>query len=330
VRVCADEAALEPASALSLFKARLSPYAQAALRFGPLTMRPDGASASARDYRKLLKFARGAGLAFDGEALMRRPELILGWPPAPRASAAPRPGPRLAVALHLHYGELWPEIAGRLHGWARPFTLLVSLTREDEALRRSILADFPDAEIDVVENKGRDVRPFLLWLESGRLDRFDLVCKIHGKRSRRQGAPPLFGELFRRAALLDLIDPASIEPILARFAAAPRLGLVGPERFRAVSRHGDPAEIMGASRGAIESLATRMGAKIERDYDAFHGTMFWARPEALRALRDLGLAQEGFHAEAGRDDGGLEHAVEGLVNLAVRASGFSTEGTRAP
>ena len=50
--------------------------------------------------------------------------------------------------------------------------------------------------MEVVENKGRDVRPFLQWLESGRLDPFDLVCKVHGKRSLRDGASPLFGELF--------------------------------------------------------------------------------------------------------------------------------------
>ena len=338
VRLPRAEAAMEPAGlagrAASRLKALTPLYGKAALRFDGLEVRPDGGRAETRAYRKLVKFARTSGFAFDGETLRRHPELALGWPPsgAPCATAPARSGPSLAVALHLHYAELWPEIGGLMKRWRREFSLLVSLTREDEALARRIRADFPSAHVEVVENKGRDVRPFLLWLESGRLDPFDLVCKIHGKRSLRDGAPPLFGELFRRATFLDLIgDDERVQDICGLFAAAPDLGLVGPERFRARSRHGDPAEIMGRSREAIEALAARMGAPVGRgDYDVFHGTMFWVRPQALSRLRELRLSQSGFLPEAGRSDGALEHAVEGLINHAVRAAGFRVAGTTAP
>lgn len=332
VRLSRAEATVEPGGlasrAASRLKALTPLYGKAALRFGGLELRPDGGREATRAYRKLVKFARSSGFAFDGETLMRHPELVLGWPPAEAGPALP--GPEIAVALHLHYVELWPEIGGLLKRWRRRFTLFVSLTREDEAAARRIRADFPSAEIEVVENSGRDVRPFLAWLESGRLDGFDLVCKIHGKRSLRDGAPPLFGEMFRRATYLDLISDDRVGDICAAFAAAPDLGLVGPERFRARSRHGDAAEIMGNSRAAIEALSARMGAPPPgADYDVFHGTMFWARPQALAALRELRLARE-FRPEAGLSDGALEHAVEGLINHAVRARGFRVAGTSAP
>ena len=315
--------------AASALKAMTPLFGKAALRFDGLEVLPDGGRAATRAYRKLVKFARTSGFGFDGVTFARHPELALGWPPGETGSALP--GPKIAVALHLHYVELWPEIGGLLKRWGRPFTLLVSLTRQDEAAARAIRADFPSAEIEVVENRGRDVRPFLVWLESGRLDRFDLVCKIHGKRSLRDGAPPLFGEMFRRACFLDLISGDDrVGEICAAFAAAPDLGLVGPERFRARSRHGDAAEIMGQSRATIEALSARMGAPAPgADYDVFHGTMFWARPQALAALRALGLARE-FLPEAGLSDGALEHAVEGLINHAARARGFRVAGTTAP
>jgi len=71
-----------------------------------------------------------------------------------------------------------------------------------------------------------------------------------------------------------------------------------------------------------------MGAEIGRgEYDVFHGTMFWARPKALARLRGLGLAADGFSPESGREDGAMEHAVEGLINHAVRAAGFKVAGT---
>jgi hypothetical protein len=330
-----DDADIEPVGPI----ARLSravrafdpSYAKAMLRFEGAAIWPEGGRSTVRNYRKLIKFARAANMAFDGESLRHHPELALGFSDLQdaRRQAPERPGPPTAVVLHLHYAELWPEIAFLLKRWRARFQLFVTLTREDDALVTRIAADFPGAKVDVVENRGRDVRPFLQLLESGALDAYELVCKIHGKRSLRSGASPLFGEMFRRATLLDLIgSDAQVEAIQNRFTSEPLLGLVGPERFRARSRHNDPTEIMGASRATIETLARRMGAEIgQGEYDVFHGTMFWARPKALAGLRGLGLAANGFSAESGREDGAMEHAVEGLINHAVRAAGFQVVGT---
>ena len=329
-----DDAAIEPVgpiARLSRAARALNPsYAKATLKFEGAAVCPEGGRSAVRSYRKLIKFARAANMAFDGENLRRHPELALGFSQLQdvRRDAHERPGPSTAVALHLHYGELWPEIALLLKRWRARFQLFVTLTRGDEPLARRIAADFPSAKVDVVENRGRDVRPFLQLLESGALDAYELVCKIYGKRSLRSGASPLFGEMFRRATFLDLIgSDAQVEDIQNCFATEPLLGLVGPERFRARSRHNDPAEIMGASRTTIEALARRMGAEIgQGEYDVFHGTMFWARPKALAGLRGLGLAANGFSPEIGREDGAMEHAVEGLINHAVRAAGFKVGG----
>jgi hypothetical protein len=330
-----EDAAIEPVGPMArlsrAIRAFNPSYAKATLRFDGATICPEGGRSAVRNYRKLIKFARAANMAFDGESLRSHPELALGFSQLQetRQNAPERTGPPTAVAMHLHYAELWPEIAFLLKRWRARFQLFVTLTREDDALARRIAADFPAAKVDVVENRGRDVRPFLQLLESGALDAYELVCKIHGKRSLRSGASPLFGEMFRRATLLDLIgSDTQVEAIQNRFASDPLLGLVGPERFRARSRHNDPTEIMGSSRATIETLAQRMGAEIgQGEYDVFHGTMFWARPKALAGLRELGLAANGFSPESGREDGAMEHAVEGLINHAVRAAGFQVAGT---
>ncbi len=331
-----EDAAIEPVGPIArlsrAFRALNPSYAKAMLRFGGAAVYPEGGRSEVRSYRKLIKFARAADIAFDGENFRRHPELALGFSgaQAARRDAPERSGPATAVVLHLHYAELWPEIAFLLRRWRARFQLFVTLTREDDTLASGIIGDFPAAKVEVVENRGRDVRPFLQLLESGALDAYELVCKIHGKRSLRTGASPLFGEMFRRATLLDLIGSNSqVEDIQNRFVAEPLLGLIGPERFRARSRHNDPAEIMGASRATIETLARQMGAEIgQGEFDVFHGTMFWARPKALARLRGLELAANGFSPEIGREDGAMEHAVEGLINHAVRADGFTVAGTK--
>jgi lipopolysaccharide biosynthesis protein len=230
----------------------------------------------------------------------------------------------VAIALHLHYVDLWPEIEILLSRWRTPFSLVVTLTKDDPELVARVRSRFPAATLRVVENSGRDVRPFLLLLEEGVFDSFDLVCKIHGKRSLRPGYVALLGELNRRATFLDLIaSERQVSRISSLFREDARLGIVGPSRFLTKSRHGRPHEIMGVSRQKIETIAERMGAPIRGpEFDLFAGTMFWVRPEALATLRRLRLAENAFAAEAGRADGALEHAVEGLFNHAVRSAGF--------
>jgi hypothetical protein len=331
-----SDATLEPltwrASALGWLRRRFTGLSRTVLDFGFIEVFPEGSRSQTRDYRKLVKSAGTARMAFDGPFLQAHPELILGWIPEPAVPTEPA-GPNqfsVAIAIHLHYVELWPEIVTLLGHWRTPFKLFLTLTGSNDALASRVRSKYPDCDIRIVENSGRDVRPFLLLLEEGAFDRFDLVCKIHGKRSRREGYPPLLGELVRRATYLDLIGSADqVRSILELFERRPSLGIVGPERFRASSRHGRPSEVMGASRRAIEALAAKMGGKAPGpEFDAFAGTMFWVRPQALAPLRGLRLASA-FAPEAGLADGALEHAVEGLFNHAVRLAGFEVLGVSA-
>jgi hypothetical protein len=330
------DAAIEPlawsASSLGWFRRRLTALRRTVLNFDGVEIFPEGSKSRTRDYRKLVKSARAARMPFDGAFLAAHPELILGWGAEPGVPTEPagQDKPAIAITIHLHYVDLWPEIETLLGRWHTPFKLFLTLTSSNAALEQRVRAKYHDCEIRIVENSGRDVRPFLSLLQEGAFDAFDLVCKIHGKRSLRQGYPPLLGELIRRATYIDLIGShQQVVRIVNLFENEPRLGIVGPERFRASSRHGRPSEVMGASRDAIEAMAIKMGGAVQgREYDVFAGTMFWVRPQALTPLRGLRLANA-FAPEAGLSDGSLEHAVEGLFNHSVRLAGFQVVGVSA-
>jgi len=227
---------------------------------------------------------------------------------------------------------LWSEIETLLRRWRVPFTLFVTLAVKNEDLAERIRSAFPGAVVRSVANRGRDVRPFLLLLEEGAFEPFDVVCKIHGKRSLGGNRLPIFGDVIRRAAFLDLISGDDrMRMIVRRFVDDPTLGLVGPERFLSASRPGAPRDAVGLQNGEnVEKLAARMGAPIKRDnFDFFEGTMFWVRPTACEPLRRLGLAEEAFAPEAGRLDGALEHAIERLFNHSVRITGMRIETVSA-
>jgi lipopolysaccharide biosynthesis protein len=51
--------------------------------------------------------------------------------------------------------------------------------------------------------------------------------------------------------------------------------------------------------------------------------MFWARPEVLLPLADLGLAAEEFGPETGAVDGTLAHAVERYLGVLAADQGLA-------
>jgi lipopolysaccharide biosynthesis protein len=333
----AGETAIEAvgwrAGALSLLRRTTFRQLRDMLRFDGLEIVPEGPRDKVKNYAKQIRASRDFGLGLDGEVVRAHPELIDGWPEAPLAVARNElaAGQRVAVALHLYYVELWPEVETLLARWRQPFTLFLTLARDNPELTRRVQAVFPDSVIRVVDNRGRDVRPFLLLLEEGIFDAFDLVCKIHGKKSLGGGRFALVGDVARRAAFLDLIaTDRQARRVVQSFLENPGVGMVGPRRFRLAADNDPHSKLWGSNRRVVEALAARMGAAIDRQgFEFFAGTMFWARPRALEPLRRLRLAEESFAAEAGRVDGELEHAVERLFIHAAHVAGFGVEDVSA-
>jgi len=327
------EATLERAgwaeAALALVRRYLTRLRRGVLDFDGVEVFPRGGKKQTKLYGKHVRYARRTRTAPDGRVMREHPELILGWPEAepdgPTACVAA--APRIAVALHLYYTELWPEIETLLRRWRVPFTLFLTLTREDAELTRRVLSIFPGSAIRIVENCGRDVRPFLVLLEEGAFDKFEFVCKIHGKRSIGLGRFPVFGDIVRRAMFLALIaSDQQVQEIIQMFEVDGRIGVIGPARFRVVADDAVPRDLLGRNRRAAEAIAARMGGTaLGNGVDYFEGTMFWVRPQALAPLARLCLAETAFAPEAGLADGALEHAIERLFNHTARLAGFGVD-----
>lgn len=333
IEIDAGEGRLEPLGlvprGVAAARLALGALEGARLHYADVEIFPQGSRAATRRFRKHVEASRRHQSTWDGALLAAHTELVKGWPEAARTP--PISGePSVAVALHLYYTELWGEIETLLSRWRVPFRLFLTLNAPDSALEARVAAAFPGARVRMVENRGRDVRPFLLWLEEGAFEGFACVCKIHGKRSLGGGRLPAFGDVLRRVNFFDLIaDPDRVDEIVARFAVQSRLGLIGSGRFLSASTASAPKDVLGPNRSEVEKLATRLAARLtEPDFDFFEGTMFWVRPEALSRLRALELSRDAFDPEAGRVDSAVEHALERLFNHVVRAAGYRVETTK--
>ncbi|WP_151719451.1 rhamnan synthesis F family protein [Gemmobacter serpentinus] len=234
------------------------------------------------------------------------------WPRKQVPAPAQAPG----VFLHLFHDDLAPVFAERLRAIECRYQVYVST--DDPAKAARILAHLPQAEVRVLENRGRDIYPKLYGFGDV-YDRHEVVLHLHGKKSPHSG---------KLDAWLDHIltcllgSPGEVSRILSLFDAIPRLGMVVPLTYRPVLG----AAHWAANREIAQELAFRMGMKqpLPEDADLRFpvGSMFWARTAAIRPLLDLRLTPAQFPPEAGQVDGTVAHALERMLGVTCQAGGY--------
>ena len=236
----------------------------------------------------------------------------------------------LKVALHGHF--FYPELAADLLR-----ALSVNRARcdlfftTDEQRKARVIEeaargyDRGRVQIRLVPNLGRDIGPLLTAFADGVLRDYDVIGHVHGKRSLGIDNGAL-GDLWREFLWQHLIGDCHpmMDLILDRFARDRELGIVFPD---------DPhLSDWDLNLEIAERLAARMGIvePLPPFFDFPIGTMFWARTEALRPLRALGLDWTDYPAEPVPIDGTLLHALERLLPFAARQAGYRYATTHVP
>jgi lipopolysaccharide biosynthesis protein len=173
------------------------------------------------------------------------------------------------------------------------------------------------AEIEVFENRGRDILPFLHVANRLLDEGVTTVLKLHGKRSTHRQD----GETWRRELLDKLLAPERAGRIEAAFRDDQTLGLVHAEGHLQLLDN-----YWGANQANVDYLTRRLGIETTQAKcnNFIPGSMFWLCPAALRLLLDAHLDVAEFEIETGQLDGTLAHAVERVFSLAANASGFAT------
>lgn len=219
-----------------------------------------------------------------------------------------------AVVLHLHYEELWGDIKGYLDSLADiGFDLYVTVTSSTAGV--NVAKDYPDAHIELVENRGRDILPFLGILRTIKDMGYVAVCKIHSKRSVYR----MDGDRIRDELLDALLGSSAVaSEILKRFSNKPELGLIAAEKY--LIAHTD--HNMTFSGESVSTLSTKL--ELDFSYDEFAaGSMFWFKPQALELI--LSIDESMFEVEDGLADGTLAHGVERVICSVVKNAKYSVE-----
>jgi lipopolysaccharide biosynthesis protein len=208
-----------------------------------------------------------------------------------------------------------------------PYDLFVTTTT---AAKRSVILqaleghDVAHVEVRIVaDNRGRDTSAMLLASKDVfDDDRYDLVCRVHSKKSPQDSYNT--ADLFKHHMFDNLLcTPGYVANVLRLFDEQPTLGMVFPP----VIHIGYPTlgHAWFTNRPLAESVARQLGVSVVFDADtpiAPYGSMFWARPRAMRKLVDFPWAWTDFPDEGGYRDGGLPHVLERLLAYTVLDAGY--------
>ena len=219
----------------------------------------------------------------------------------------------LACVLHLYYEDMAIEFASRFTEFG-DVDLYITVPKDiSYETAQHIVELFPDSFILEVENRGRDMLPFLTLFEILRKGNHHFICKLHTKRS----AHLADGKAWCEELVTSLLSPAA----RAAIREADNGSGIGILATRGSLASLENEKVRRNSVSHIRSLAANSGLEVAFNEPFVAGSMFWFRPEAMLLFSRLATAQD-FEPELGQIDGTLAHALERMTIIAARASGY--------
>ena len=228
------------------------------------------------------------------------------------------------VVVHVYYPQLWPELAACVRNIDGERDLVV--TYGDEAAVAEARQDFPEARFLKCENRGYDIWPFIVALQSSDLSAYDAIVKLHTKRDVVSDIIFDFNHAVYngpawRNFLLGFVRTPETWQRVRRLLAKPGVGMVA-ERHVVMRRRDVPVSRTKESFDAAAEFLGLDPKAVRRSDQYVAGTMFAAKPAALRPLLKKELTAEMFEASAGHMTETFAHVMERVLGLSVTAAGL--------
>jgi rhamnosyltransferase len=233
---------------------------------------------------------------------------------------------KVAVHFHVFYTDIFEK---HIESFLLPntnFDLFITTdSNEKKELIYLILVKFGIEmklkEIVVLENRGRDVLPWLTI--ASKLKNYELVGHFHTKK--RFNEEEWLGESWMNELVETLVE--QMDEIIELFEKEPHLGVVIPDiPYFFKKLYG--VDLWHKTKTSFQDLWIKMNLKKKLDLTIIdtpimsYGTMFWYRSLALEPLFALELSSKDFPEEPLPIDGSIAHAVESLPVYIAWNEGF--------
>ena len=225
----------------------------------------------------------------------------------------------VAAIFHIFYPDLLEEIFEVAQNLGEGIDYYVTVSEELTDLIGTIRQRFPKAKILPVENRGRDILPFIEVLKRILPLDYELLVKIHTKKSLHRDD----GTSWRKDVYEKLLGSSeTVAKARKAFQQDSALGILGAQGHVLNNRF-----YKGGSQDLVQALAKQLGLDANKtvEFPFVASTMFWARPELFKSLIDARIEAAEFPGEPLPPDGTLPHALERFLGFLAIEQGFSVK-----
>ncbi len=233
----------------------------------------------------------------------------------------------ILVHLHIFYPDLWLELKSYIQNISPyPFDLYVTMVEQNSDIENDIQSTFPNAHIEIVENRGYDIGPFIHTLNKIDLNKYDFVIKLHTKGTKSKNTKKfrgLSGNQWRLELLSFLKDHKTLTRYLYSFENTD-LGMTGGYKCLVSKDY-------QAGEKCIQRLARFLiNHKLNyRPFTFIGGSMFLCRSNVLRPIKNLQLKLTDFE-EATAGGYTLAHVMERLFGFYTSFIGYKCDNYVVP
>lgn len=223
---------------------------------------------------------------------------------------------------------MWAELKECIHNIEpHPFKLFVTMVEKHTDIWDDILIDFPNAHVEIVENRGYDIGPFVHIINQVNLDEYSYVVKLHTKRDLEVGNIGFRGldASKWRNALLSFIKTSEVfNQYLKSFDENPKIGM---QAHHTVIVHHD--FFNEQAQKEIKAYLQKNHFP-QKKYAFVAGTMFIGRASVFKDIQNLHLTFSDFPDPKGEHKTQLAHIIERLFGYFVYKNGFIVRDSLIP
>lgn len=229
---------------------------------------------------------------------------------------------KIAIQVHVFYEELINEIINKTNNVPVKYDLYISTNSQ---YKKNIIEQYikvnskaNNYEIKIIQNKGRDILPFLTQLQN-KIKKYKYLCHLHTKKTKFIN----FGDDWRNYLYNNLVGNMNIiSDILNDFENNNKLGFIFPEAFyKVLIAYG--MKTNKKDKYYMNYLLRKINKhfKIGKKIEFPIGNMFWAKIDSIHQIFKLYLTIK-FPEEKGQLDETIMHGIERIWLYLVKLNGY--------
>ncbi len=222
---------------------------------------------------------------------------------------------RKAVVYHLYFPELVLEAISTVLNFKEDFDIIFTISESLDSDLVELIRESTLATVFICTNSGRDQRPWLTLVHSGYFDKYELICKLHGKRSLHR----VDGDEWRKHSIKTLCGSENRINFICKLMIEKKINFVASKRYSLLP---SKLEHWKGQEYWLNKISDRMN--IPLNYGNLNGlpipggSFFWVSKEGLARIKSIPIMSfdwlENFNQGFQRD-GNLEHFAERIPAL---------------